>query len=248
MSVPVDVVSGPDIVAAEICRRMRDRIPTIVTFINPYSFHFLRDARVGAVFAQFDIVLPDGIGVVLALRWCRLVRAVRVSFDQTSLFEPVFSCLDAARARIYVAGAHPGVADSAVYRMAEAYRDVQFVGVRDGYGNPADIVEEVLALDPDFVLCGLGVPRQETLALALRDAGYSGVVCTCGGFLDQYAQGAQYYPAWVDRLELRWVYRMWREPRRLWRRYLLFYPGFFLRAFRSGLSDRLGRDRETHLR
>ena len=72
----------------------------------------------------------------------------------------------------------------------------------------------------------MGVPLQERFLLQLTDAGWNGVGITCGGFLDQLSQGVQYYPGWINSLNLRWAYRLMREPGRLWRRYLLDYPKF----------------------
>ncbi|NJO34267.1 MAG: hypothetical protein HC869_15170 [Rhodospirillales bacterium] len=67
---------------------------------------------------------------------------------------------------------------------------------------------------------------QESFLLRLRQQGFNGVGFTCGGFLDQYSIGKQYYPTWIDRLELRWLYRLIMEPGRLWRRYFVEYQPF----------------------
>ena len=64
--------------------------------------------------------------------------------------------------------------------------------------------------------------------LALVEAGWRGCGFTCGGYLDQLGGGMRYYPAWVDRANLRFAYRLLREPRRLWRHYLIDYQGFTL--------------------
>jgi len=78
------------------------------------------------------------------------------------------------------------------------------------------------------VLCGMGVPHQERFLLTLKNAGYGGLMISCGGFVDQLAAAQRYYPAWVDKLELRWAWRIYQEPRRLWRRYLVDYWPFIL--------------------
>jgi N-acetylglucosaminyldiphosphoundecaprenol N-acetyl-beta-D-mannosaminyltransferase len=59
----------------------------------------------------------------------------------------------------------------------------------------------------------MGVVRQERFLLAARNAGFRGVGFTCGGFIHQTARDEiDYYPAWINRWNLRFLYRMYREP------------------------------------
>ena len=62
-------------------------------------------------------------------------------------------------------------------------------------------------------------PLQDHYALAATSPGV--LVVTCGGWLDQFAGGEPYYPAWAYPLRLNWLVRLAREPRRLWRRYTI---------------------------
>jgi N-acetylglucosaminyldiphosphoundecaprenol N-acetyl-beta-D-mannosaminyltransferase len=72
----------------------------------------------------------------------------------------------------------------------------------------------------------MGAPLQERFLSQLAANGWTGIGLTCGGFLDQVVQGSDYYPGWVDRLNIRFLYRLGKEPRRLWRRYLVDYQVF----------------------
>jgi len=72
----------------------------------------------------------------------------------------------------------------------------------------------------------MGSLVQESFLLALMGSGWRGLGFTCGGFLDQLSNGFNYYPKLVNALNLRWAYRLAKDPRRLWRRYLLDYPVF----------------------
>jgi N-acetylglucosaminyldiphosphoundecaprenol N-acetyl-beta-D-mannosaminyltransferase len=67
---------------------------------------------------------------------------------------------------------------------------------------------------------------QENFLLQLKRFGWSGICFTCGGYLDQGGQNFDYYPEIINRLNLRFLYRLVREPRSLWRRYLLEYTIF----------------------
>lgn len=199
----------------------------LVTFVNPFAWRIARGRPdFAGMLAGFDLVLPDGIGVVKALAWTRRIAAARLSFDASSLYLPVLDRLDRDRRRLFVIGAAPGIAGQAAARVQAEFPNVSITGCLDGFRPLDEAVTAILAAAPDVVLCGMGAPHQERLLLELRRRGFSGIGFTCGGFLDQLAEKARYYPAWVDRADLRWLYRLCREPRRLLRRYTLDYAPF----------------------
>ncbi|HZD52980.1 MAG TPA: WecB/TagA/CpsF family glycosyltransferase [Woeseiaceae bacterium] len=225
--------------------------PVLTTFINPGAIHVARvNAAYGRVLARFDMILPDGIGIVWGWRAIHRSRLTRLSFDTTSLALPVLrKARDEAR-RVMLIGGMPGVPEAAVGKLSAALPGLRFCQPQHGYHPSAAYEVALRAERPDVVICGMGAPRQEEMLLALRDSGLlSGPAFTCGGYLDQLHDGLDYYPAFIDSLNLRWLYRMSREPHRLWRRYLLEYPEYALAlaqdlremsaAGRSGIKERV---------
>ena len=102
---------------------------------------------------------------------------------------------------------------------------------RSGYFESDEACSETLrslaGSSFDFVVIGMGAVMQENAASALVESGYAGRVYTCGGFIHQTAMsGGEYYPDWVDRYNLRFAYRMFKEPATV-RRYLIDYPRAF---------------------
>ncbi|MCB1883252.1 MAG: WecB/TagA/CpsF family glycosyltransferase [Geminicoccaceae bacterium] len=209
---------------------------TFVTFVNPHAWTLKdRNADYAGLLAGMDLVLADGIAVAKAAGWTTGASVPRLSFDATSLYLPVLGRLEAKGGGLFVVGAKPGVAEGAVARMRRTFPLIDYKGVLDGYQPPEAVIEAILAARPQMVLCGMGAPHQERFLARLREAGFSGIAFTCGGFLDQLALTERYYPAWVDRLEARWLYRLLREPGRLWRRYLVEYRPFLAKALRARL-------------
>lgn len=92
---------------------------------------------------------------------------------------------------------------------------MNIAGYRNGYFLlPEDRTQEIkkiVAENPDFVIVGMGSPLQEQFALDLKEAGFQGIVFTCGGFLHQTANGINYYPDWINRYNLRAFYRLYKE-------------------------------------
>jgi N-acetylglucosaminyldiphosphoundecaprenol N-acetyl-beta-D-mannosaminyltransferase len=211
----------------------------LTTFINPSAVALARRTPSFAkALARFDVVLPDGIGVVHAVMRLRALPVARISFDSTSLALPVFALAERTGRSVALVGGAPGVAEKAAAHIRQSFPGLNIVLALDGYGDRAQKIERLHALRPDIVVCGMGGVAQEDFLLALTEAGWRGCGFTCGGYLDQLGAGMQYYPAWVDRTNLRWAYRLAREPRRLWRRYLIDYQSFVLLFLQASLAQR----------
>lgn len=202
---------------------------SLVTFANPAtailarrSAHFRREL------ASFDFIFPDGIGMCMAIKLLHNLPARRLSFDTTSLAPAIFELAQLRGLRVVLVGGKQPVADKARARIIEHFPGLQVLAAFDGYGDISAKLTSVAALLPDIVVCGMGGGKQESFLLGLRAFGWRGWGFTCGGYLDQLCNGMTYYPLWIDATHLRWMYRLAREPRRLWRRYLIEYSHFVL--------------------
>ena len=208
---------------------------SLVTFVNPHACAVDRDhPDYTGLLGAFDWVLCDGIGMVKAARRFAGVRVERQSFDMTSLAPLVFDWAEKAAVPVTLVGGRPGVAEQARRTLCERWPRLRVSGTFSGYDDgPAQATAHALQVPGGLVVCGMGAVRQERFLLDLRGAGWRGTGFTCGGFLDQVGAGLNYYPRWVDRLNLRFAWRLAREPGRLWRRYLVDYQEFF-RRWRHG--------------
>lgn len=211
----------------------------LVTFVNPAAVPL---ARRSASFRQslrdFDLVFPDGVGMCLAIKWLHGLTARRVSFDTTSLAPAVFKQACSGDLSVVLVGGGPQVAETARAQLAENFPGIRITGCFDGFGNLEAKASAVKELAPDIVICGMGSGRQESFLLELKAQGWRGWGFTCGGYLDQLGAGMTYYPAWVDAANLRWAYRLVREPGRLWRRYLIEYSHFGLLVCAARVNKR----------
>jgi exopolysaccharide biosynthesis WecB/TagA/CpsF family protein len=191
----------------------------VITWLNHYSA--LRAVRAGVPLDRFDYLGLDGILL------CRLVGE---DVPRTSADLVLPALLERAEGlRIALIGS-TDESLRAVAAKAESTYGHEVVLARNGYADlpePGELRRTLRALRVDLVVIGLGAPLQDFYALDLQGAGP--LVLTCGGWLDQYAAGGQYYPAWAYPLRLNWLVRLVREPRRLWRRYTVEA----LRAFRA---------------
>jgi N-acetylglucosaminyldiphosphoundecaprenol N-acetyl-beta-D-mannosaminyltransferase len=88
-----------------------------------------------------------------------------------------------------------------------------------------EVIRHIRQQEYDVVVCGMGTPLQEKFLVELKEAGWNGYGYTCGGYLHQLATKEKYYPKFFDKLNIRWIYRIYDEPK-LYHRYFVLYPVF----------------------
>jgi N-acetylglucosaminyldiphosphoundecaprenol N-acetyl-beta-D-mannosaminyltransferase len=221
--------------AEDLPRLMREKGKTrLVTFVNPAAWALARrnPGYVTALHAM-SLIVPDGEGVARACRWLTSYECMRLSFDMTSLADIFFKTLVEDNGSLMLIGGNPGVDEAMHEKLHFNYPKLNIVGTTHGYDDFAPKISRIIEAAPDAVLVGVGSPRQEEFLVALCDAGYKGFAVTCGGFFDQYLKAEYYYPQWVDYWNLRFAWRLYKEPQRLWRRYLIDYQIFIWRVLKA---------------
>jgi N-acetylglucosaminyldiphosphoundecaprenol N-acetyl-beta-D-mannosaminyltransferase len=224
-------------VLEHLVRAIDQRTRLTVTFLNPdYARRAFRDGALRADINTFDLVLVDGNGV----RWMAPLFGFRIPerLDTDSIAPSMFGQLAERACRIFLFGCAPGVARTAAARLVDAFPGIVVVGTEHGFhdverGHPgtfdrADserIVADINAAAADVLVVSLPTPLQQRWVADFASQIESSVVLTGGSYLDHIADNAKFperwYPAWADRWQLNWFYRLVREPRRLWRRYTI---------------------------
>lgn len=208
----------------------------IHAFLNPYTYLLLRKQT--DLLSAFDTIHFDGIALCKIYDWFQIKKVVRRSFDMTSIARDVFQNAAATGKTIAIVGTAERTIDKAVEKLEDTF-SVEVSLSRHGYfESEADIQAfqaQILEVDPDILIVGMGVIRQEKFLVDLKEKGWKGTGFTCGGFLHQTADRLEYYPPIFDKLNLRWVYRIWKDPYVI-RRYFIDYPKFliyFTKDYRS---------------
>lgn len=203
------------------------------TYLNPVSYLTALDNK--ELFSQLDGIFADGGLLVKAIKMVYGKQVTRRSFDMTSMAPELFAYVAKHGKAIYIVASKQEQVEKAVEIFRERYPKVKFAGYRNGYfasESEMDVEAKYIAkLNPDFLIVGMGALMQEKFLLKVKNAGYQGVGFTCGGFIHQTSKNEiDYYPAWVDKTNLRFVYRMWKEPHTR-KRYViagLLFPARFI--------------------
>ena len=181
-----------------------------------------RFPEVRAIVNGCDIASADGQPIV----WASRVLGHRLPERVTGIDLMIGLIERAADAgyRLAFLGARPEIVDRVVSRVRREHPSVLIAAARDGYWQPdeeADIVRAIAASRPDILFLAIPSPAKERfLARWKADLG-SRFVMGVGGSFDVYAGAIPRAPRVLQRLGLEWVHRLAREPRRMWRRYLV---------------------------
>lgn len=186
----------------------------IYTFLNPVSYLTALDNK--KLFEQFDGIFADGSILVAAIKTLYGKTVTRRSFDMTSLAPKLLSYAEKEQKSIYIVASQQDQVEKAMKIFKERYPNLIVAGYRNGYfDSEKDMdteAEKITQINPDFLIVGMGVLMQEKFLLLTKNHGFQGIGFTCGGFIHQTSKNEiDYYPSWADKLNLRFVYRMYKE-------------------------------------
>ncbi len=205
-----------------------DRAAVVVTPNAEIGYDASRDPDYRELLNRADLMLPDGAGVVLAakLRKTPLKEKVAgIDFARNML-----SVFARRGTKLYLLGSKPGVAEQAAEKMKELAPGLTVCGTADGYfKDEGPVVERINESGAEALFVCLGAPKQEKFMLAHREELKTvRLMAGLGGSLDGFAGNVKRAPKWMIRLNLEWLYRLCKEPRRIGR--MMRLPKYLLKA------------------
>jgi N-acetylglucosaminyldiphosphoundecaprenol N-acetyl-beta-D-mannosaminyltransferase len=221
-----------------LAERLRQRQGAHVITLNAeMAMQAETNPALATVIHQADLVIPDGAGVVLYLRWRgkRIRRCPGIELAEALIRRSPFLDLDppsqAKPRSIFFYGGSPGVAEQAAQEWQRKLPQVAIAGVQHGYlsaDEHHELCRTLHTLQPDLILVGLGVPRQEFWIAEHRHLCPNAVWIGVGGSFDIWSGTKLRAPEWLRNNHLEWVYRLYQEPWR-WRR-MSALPKFLWKA------------------
>ncbi len=193
----------------------------------------VQDKAHAARLNSFDLVTPDGQPV----RWA--LNSLYGAALSDRVYGPTLTLRVLAGAAaeglpVYLYGSTDEVLDRLVSRLQETFPALKVAGREPSKfraahpGEDVEIAERIKASGARIVLVGLGCPRQEVFAHAMRPL-LPMPILAVGAAFDYHAGSLRRPPAWMQRHGLEWLWRLGLEPGRLWKRYLLLNPAYLAR-------------------
>lgn len=232
----VNMTAALDRVAAWISAGQRSYVSfcTVNTIMECQKSEELR-----AIVNRAGMVAPDGMPLV----WLSRRRHPGTS----RVYGPDYMLAELARStatghKHFLYGGGPGVASRLAERMRERFPGLEIVGTLEPPFAPLEqlctreAADEINRAGADVVWVGISSPKQERWMAAMRPMLNAPVLLAVGAAFDFHSGSVRQAPRWMQRSGLEWLFRLAMEPRRLWRRYLVYNSWFLLELALQGLG------------
>lgn len=172
-----------------------------------------------------DILIPDGISMVMAAKFLNGTKINKISGEDIHSY--LLSKADSEGLSVFYMGSNL----KTLIRI-ESRVQSEFPKVEMGYYSPPfkscfseidsmNMVERINEFQPDILFIGMTAPKQEKWVYEHKSELKCGTIASIGAVFDFYAGNINRAPKWMVKYGLEWLYRFIKEPRRLWRRYLI---------------------------
>lgn len=201
----------------------------LINTVNAHSYNTARkDPRFAEALLRGDALIPDGASIVMACRWLDARSQPKERIAGWDLFEMEMSRLNRTGGKCFFMGSSEKVLERIRERAKIIYPNITAVTYSPPYkpeftdeDNRA-IIDAINEADPDLLWIGMTAPKQEKWAYEhwdeLRIRCHAG---TIGAVFDFFAGTVERAPEWWQKHSLEWLYRLLKEPKRMWRRYII---------------------------
>lgn len=229
LGVPIDMISQEEAFQRLISFLEESSIRKIYT-PNPEIVMLAQtDEGLLKVIEGADLVLPDGIGLLIASKLKGLGLKERVTGIDT--MDKLLKYCGEKGKSIYLFGGKPGTAEIACKNMEERYRGIKIAGLHHGYFkeiDEKDIIADINTAAPDILFVCLGAPKQEKWIDQYQNQLNCKIAMGVGGSVDIYAGTAKRAPVIFQKVGLEWFYRLMKEPWRIKR--MMALPKFLIQV------------------
>lgn len=215
----------------------------IISTINPHSYVMAKsDMEFQKALKQSDILLPDGIGIVLAVQWLKRKRIKKISGSDIHQYLLHKAALE-TNSRVFYLGSSENTLNKIKARIEKEYEGIQVATYsppfKDCFTKDENqrMIDQINLFNPHILFVGMTAPKQEKWVHQNAKKMKVETIVSIGAVFDFYAgtieRSSQF---WID-IGLEWLPRFLKEPKRLWRRNFISSPLFLKDIFISKLSN-----------
>lgn len=180
-----------------------------------------QDEKLKSIVNNSKMINPDGISAVWAIRLFLKRKVSRVA--GIDLMADLIKEAEKTGKTIYFLGAKRQVVKDMVSILKNEYPKLKIAGYHHGYikGEEDKIVSKIADKKPDMVFIGITSPYKEYFIHEYGEKMNALFVMGVGGSFDVVSGNIKRAPFWMQKAGLEWMFRFYKEPKRLWRRYLI---------------------------
>jgi N-acetylglucosaminyldiphosphoundecaprenol N-acetyl-beta-D-mannosaminyltransferase len=219
---------------------LNDNKKRIISYVNIYALNLAYELEWFRNFInRSDIAYCDGFGLILASKI--FGTPLRYRFTPPDWIYLLLDKLDCNPCRFFLLGSKPEVVKTAAEKIISYKPDIMvrfyhgyFEKERQSMENEA-VLSLIHDFKPQILLVGLGMPLQEKWISENFDDIQADVILPVGALFDYMSGNVKRAPLWMTNHGLEWLGRLYYEPKRLWKRYLIGIPLFYLRVYQQRL-------------
>ena len=210
-----------------IAARGGNRRPKLVFASNGHAIALAAtDAQFRKCFEAANLIHADGQPVVIASRLLTRNPIPERSATTDFIHDAAHAAAESGLS-FFLLGATEAVNAQCAAALDRHHQGLRVAGRRNGYftrEEEASLCEAINASGADVLWVGLGVPLEYEFCVRNRHRLNAGWIVTCGGCFNFVVGDYTRAPDWMQRYSLEWLYRLLREPRRLFWRYAITNP------------------------
>ena len=215
----------------------------LINTINAHSYNTaLKDPLFAEALAKGDVLIPDGASIVMACKWLKAKSQPKERIAGWDLFVYEMEKLNARGGNCFFMGSSEKVLSLIKEKAAEVYPNITVETYSPPYkqefteeDNRA-IIDAINTAKPDLLWIGMTAPKQEKWAYTHWNELDINCHCgTIGAVFDFFAGTVERAPIWWQEHSLEWLYRLIKEPKRMWRRYIIGNTLFIINIIKEKL-------------
>lgn len=207
-------------------------LPEGKILINTINAHSYNTAQKDKLFAEAltngDALIPDGISILKAYKWKHWKNAPKERIAGADLFNMEMKRLNENGGKCFFLGSSVAVLELIRKRAAIDYPNIKVVTYSPPYKSEfsddenRQMIDAVNKENPDLLWIGMTAPKQEKWAYQhWKELNINCHCGTIGAVFDFYAGTVKRAPIWWQQHGLEWLYRLIKEPKRMWKRYII---------------------------
>lgn len=207
-------------------------LPTGKLLINTINAHSYNTALKDKIFAEAlikgNVLIPDGISIVKACKWLKAKSQPQERIAGWDLFEFEMNRLNQKGGKCFFMGSSEKVLNLIKIRASVDYPNIQIETYSPPYKSEFSeednkkIIDAINQANPDLLWIGMTAPKQEKWTYThWNELNIHCHVGTIGAVFDFFAGTVERAPLWWQEHGLEWLYRLIKEPKRMWRRYII---------------------------
>ena len=201
----------------------------LINTINAHSYNTaLKDSLFAEALTKGDVLIPDGASVVMACRWLKAKSQPVERIAGWDLFVHEMDRLNRKGGTCFFMGSSEKVLELIRKRAAVDYPNIKVETYSPPYKpefseeDNKGIIEAINKANPDLLWIGMTAPKQEKWTYThWKELDIHCHVGTIGAVFDFFAGTVERAPLWWQEHGLEWLYRLLKEPKRMWRRYII---------------------------